>query len=78
MKSYKVIVHISLLLGILTLFGIILGTAFGKIGFEVGFLSAMCTAFVDFLLLIAAKSIVEAELKIAMRDQSKKPHVQVG
>lgn len=78
MKAYKTIVLVCLLLGVILLFGLIAGTAFGKIGFDVGILSVTGTAFIDFCLLIAAKSTVEAELKIASASRSKDPRVEIA
>lgn len=74
MKAYKFILMSGLLFGILALFGVIIAGAFGTIAPDAAFVAGASAAFVDFFLLIAAKSVVEAELKIASRD--KKPRVE--
>ena len=81
MKAYKTIVLVCALVGILTLFGIIAATAFGKVAFDVGMLLIMGTAFIDLVLLYAAKEASVAEVKIAhmkARDTKGTPRVEVG
>lgn len=78
MKAYKFILMSCLLIGILTLFGIILAGAFGRIVPEVAMGAGISVAVVDFFLLIAAKSTVEAELKIAAAKRVNESRTKTG